>query len=152
MRPYETREKNPYNRRRRDPDSREDLDWANREGNELGYQRTYGEYGSEGRGWVDEPHERNWAHRGEDYTGVRPKKYQRSDMSILDQIGELITWSPDVDGSEITIAVKDGNVIVAGTVPTRMMIYIVDDLVESVGGVKEYDNHLKVQRTSVVES
>lgn len=150
MRAQQTREKNPYNRQQ--ADRRQGAPWGDREGDELGYQKTYGEYGSNARGWVDKPHARNWAHRDNytesypDYSGVGPKNYRRSDESILEHVASLLTWSPDVDASELTIAVKDGNVIIAGTVPDRSMIYLVDDLMEGVHGVKNFDNHVKLSR------
>lgn len=150
MRPRVIRERNPYHQ---DPrDRRVGAPWGVREGDELGYQRAYGEYGSNARGWADRPHARHWAHRDnytetyEDYSGIAPKGYQRPDEIILEHIADRLTWSPAVDATEISISVKDGNVVVAGTVPERSMIYIVDELVESVRGVKDFENHLKVQR------
>lgn len=153
MRASETREKNPYNRSRRDPKSRDqNMSWGNRDGDELGYQKTYGEYGSNARGWVDKPHAKNWARREEyhetyaDYSGIGPKSYQRSDESLLEHISEALTWSPEVDASEITIAVKNGDVILSGTVPEREMIYLVDELMEEIHGIKNIDNHIKLER------
>jgi osmotically-inducible protein OsmY len=150
MRPQETREKNPYHHR--PEDRRAEPPWENREGDELGYQKTYGEYSSNARGWVDRPHPRAATHREAysetypDYSGVGPKNYLRPDENILDHVVELLTWSPDVDASDITIAVKDGIVILAGTVPDRWMIYRVDELMEEVHGVKNFDNHLKLAK------
>lgn len=145
MRPQQTREKNPYHKPPEKPSLGED--WAHREGEELGYQRMYGEYGSNARGWVDRPHEKTWPHR-EHHAGIPPKKYQRSDESIMDHIADVLTYSPDVDATEVTIAVKDGNVILSGTVPERGMIYLVDELLDEVHGIKDFDNHLKVAKKS----
>jgi len=141
MRPHERREKLPT-----------EVDWASREGEELGYQKMYGEYGSNARGWVDRPHAGNWARRDDysgsyetypDYSGIAPRSYQRSDESLLEAISEALTWSPDVDATDITIAVKNGDVILSGTVPDRTMIYIVDELLEEIYGIKNIDNHIK---------
>ena len=152
MRAQQTREKNPYGKPTAEP--KVSAPWGDREGYELGYQRTYGEYGSNARGWNDKPHARNWAHRDNstetypDYSGVGPKNYRRSDESILEHIASMLTWSPDVDASELTIAVKDGNVIIAGTVPDRSMIYLVDDLMDEVHGVQNFDNHVKLAKNT----
>jgi len=142
MRPQTTREKNPYHRDIRD--RRWGADWENREGDELGYQKTYGEYGSDQRGWVDEPHPTKHVRHG--HAGVAPRRFKRSDEMILDHVAEALTWSPDVDARDITIAVRDGDVILSGTVPERDMIFIVDEIMESVHGIRNFDNHLKKRR------
>src|SRR5438132_1649224 len=34
--------------------------WGSKDGNEKGYNRTYGDYGSAARGWADKPHSRSF--------------------------------------------------------------------------------------------
>jgi osmotically-inducible protein OsmY len=108
--------------------------WGSRLGNEAGYNRTYGDYGSAARGWVDRPHE-----------GKGPKGYQRLDESIRAEICETLTRDPDVDASAIEVEVKAGDVLLTGTVPERRMRYWTEEIVDGVFGVKDIENQIKVQ-------
>ena len=76
-----------------------------------------------------------------------PKGYQRRDERIQEDIYELLMQRDDIDSSDVTVDVKDGHVTLDGTVPERWMRYVVDDIAESILGVKEVDNRVRVRRS-----
>lgn len=111
-------------------------DWGTKEGNETGYNRTYGVYGSIARGWVDRPHQ-----------GKGPKNYQRSDESIKEEIIKVLTEAREIDASDIEVDVKEGEVFVTGAVPERKMRYWAEDAIYKVRGVQDVNNQIKVKKS-----
>ena len=76
-----------------------------------------------------------------------PKGFRRSDERILDDIATRLMSRDDIDSSEVTLEVKDAKAKLGGTVPERWMRYAVDDIAESVMGVEDVENNVRVQRT-----
>lgn len=119
-----------------------------------GYTRDDGRlergYHGESEGFFD-PHEesrrRQSGHerRGQHY-GKGPQGYTRSDERIREIVCERLAEHPDIDASGIDIEVQNGEVRMKGTVDDRPMKYEAEETVESIMGVKEVDNQLKVRR------
>jgi hypothetical protein len=82
----------------------------------------------------------------EDYTGRGPKDYRRSDERIREEVSDRLTDDYSVDASDITVQVKDGEVTLSGSVTTREQKRRAEDLAESISGVREVTNSLRVQR------
>lgn len=80
------------------------------------------------------------------YTGRGPKNYKRSDDRILEDVSERLEQSPDLDASEIEVAVENGEVTLKGKVEDRHAKRLAEDLAESVSGVREVHNHLRVEQ------
>jgi osmotically-inducible protein OsmY len=77
-----------------------------------------------------------------------PKPFKRADTRIQDDIAErLMSGVDDIDASEVTINVADGAVTLEGSVPERWMKFALDDIAESVLGVREVQNNLRVHVT-----
>ena len=124
--------------------------------NERERDRNRGMFGYEGegfaRGYADlEGHPtRGWnIGSGADrpsYRGRGPKNYQRSDERIREEVCELLTMDHDVDASEIEVTVREGVVSLEGSVPGRHAKRIAEDLCESVRGVRDVENNLRVTR------
>ena len=55
---------------------------------------------------------------------------------------------PDIDASQVTIDVRNGEVTIEGTVEDRQTKREVEDLVENTMGVKDTMNRLRVQSSS----
>ena len=119
-------------------------------------ERNRGMFGYEGEGFdrgyadVEGSPERGW-NIGRDsdrpsYRGRGPKNYQRSDERIREEVCERLTMDHDVDASEIEVAVSDAVVTLSGTVNERHAKRIAEDLCESVRGVKDVQNNLRVNR------
>jgi hypothetical protein len=80
------------------------------------------------------------------YSGRGPKGWQRSDDRIREDVNERLTDHPDVDASEIEVQVNNGEVTLSGTVEERRAKRLAEDIAESVSGVREVHNQLRVQQ------
>lgn len=79
------------------------------------------------------------------YRGRAPLGYQRSDERLREIICEKLTADTAVDPSDISIDVKNREVVLAGTVKDRAEKYHVEELVDRCGGVRDIDNRLKLR-------
>ena len=113
----------------------------------------YGEYGrggGYGTGFGQGEYERGgWfgasGQRMERFRGVGPRGYQRSDERIRDDVCDLLTDDDEIDASQLTIDVSAGVVVISGTVDSRETKRRAEDVAESVTGVREVQNNLRVQ-------
>jgi hypothetical protein len=80
------------------------------------------------------------------FTGRGPKGWQRSDERIREDINERLTDHPDIDAYEIDVQVKSGDVTLTGSVDDRYAKRLAEDVAESVSGVREVHNQLRVQQ------
>jgi hypothetical protein len=80
------------------------------------------------------------------FAGRGPKGYQRPDNRINEDVCDRLADAPDVDASEIEVTVKNGEVTLSGTVDDRQDKRRAEDLAETVSGVREVHNHLRVGR------
>ena len=98
-------------------------------GGNRGYGRSYGsEMQSEGR-----------------FKGKGPRNYRRADNRIQEDINDRLTDDPDVDASEIDVAVQNGEVTLTGTVDDRQAKRRAEDIAESVSCVTHVENRIKVR-------
>ena len=80
------------------------------------------------------------------YRGKGPKGYRRSDERIKEDISDVFTDDRLLDASEVEVEVLDGEVVLLGTVSDRNAKRRAEDLAESVSGVKNLENRLRVSR------
>lgn len=80
------------------------------------------------------------------YRGRGPKNYQRSDDRIREDVCERLTMDHDVDATGIEVTVREAIVTLDGTVSERHAKRIAEDIAESVGGVRDVQNNLRVTR------
>jgi BON domain len=78
------------------------------------------------------------------YAGRGPKGYRRSDERILEDVCERLTDHPSIDASDISVSVADGDVTLTGRVESRTVKHLAENMVETVSGVKEVHNQLRV--------
>jgi hypothetical protein len=78
------------------------------------------------------------------YVGRGPKGYRRSDERILEEVCERLTAHPSIDATDIEVQVADGDVTLTGRVETRTVKHLTENMVETVSGVKEVHNQLRV--------
>ncbi len=76
-----------------------------------------------------------------------PKGFKRTDERLKDDIAVRLMYRHDIDSSDVILEVKDGKVTLEGTVPERWMRYAIDDIAESVLGVQDVENNVRVRRT-----
>lgn len=97
-------------------------------------QGGYGNY-NRGEGWNQGPH-----------SGRGPQGYQRSNERIQEEVCEALTRHGHVDASGINVRVEQGEVILEGTVTSRREKRLAEEAVESLSGVKDVHNHLRVRQ------
>jgi hypothetical protein len=78
------------------------------------------------------------------YAGRGPKGYRRSDERIQEDICERLTEHPSIDASDIEVTVGDGDVTLTGRVESRAVKHLTEVMVETVSGVKEVHNQLRI--------
>jgi len=78
------------------------------------------------------------------YAGVGPQGYQRSDERIREDVNDRLTDHPDVDASKIDVQVQHCEVTLTGYVDSRRTKRLAEDIAESVRGVKDVHNQLRV--------
>lgn len=125
-------DRNDDNKGRRD----EDRDWWDRASDEV--SSWFGNDEAERRRRMDKmsgPHK-----------GKGPKGYTRSDEKICDEINERLYQDTYLDASEIEVKVTDGEAVLSGTVDSREAKRRAEDIAESIGGVKDVENHIKINR------
>lgn len=75
-----------------------------------------------------------------------PRGYRRTDERIHEDVCEALAENDELDVSEVEVRVQDGEVTLMGTVESRDVRRAVEDIVESVRGVEQVLNQIRVQR------
>jgi len=78
------------------------------------------------------------------HRGRGPRGYARSDERILEDVNERLCDDPIVDATEVEVRCEQGTVTLEGRVPTRWMKHRAEDIADSVSGVKDVDNRIRV--------
>jgi hypothetical protein len=78
------------------------------------------------------------------YRGRGPKGYRRSDERIREDVCDRLTDDEDIDASEIEVTVESGVVTLNGSVDSREAKRRAEDVAETVTGVREVQNHLRL--------
>jgi hypothetical protein len=119
-----------------------------------------GPHGGRGRDWMDRAGDEvsSWfgdeeaarrremdRRRGGHY-GRGPRGYRRSDERITEDINDRLTDDWQLDASDIEISVTDGEVTLSGSVENREDKRRAEDLAESVSGVRDVQNNIRVTR------
>lgn len=76
---------------------------------------------------------------------VGPKGYQRSDARIRDEVCERLARSA-LDVSEVEVVVADGVVTLGGRMGERGQKYRAEEIADTVFGVRDVDNQIRVAR------
>jgi len=76
----------------------------------------------------------------------RISQRRRPDAQLAQELQEILTKDPELDSSEIEVEVEGGAVTLRGVVDSTDARLLAEELVESVTGVREVHNNLKVSR------
>src|SRR5690606_25759303 len=99
-------------------------------------------------GWFsDDDDDDDRRERDYGYRGHGPMGYTRSDERILEDASDALTDDWGVDARQITVSVKDGEITLDGTVPSRRQKRRAEDCVEDLSGVRHVQNNLRVRET-----
>jgi osmotically-inducible protein OsmY len=83
-------------------------------------------------------------HQQPSYRGRGPKGFQRSDDRLRELVSERLADHHDIDASDIEVTVSNGEVTLQGTVDDRRTKRLAEDVAESVSGVRDVHNQLRV--------
>ncbi len=87
----------------------------------------------------------NWNVPGP-HQGRGPRNYQRSNERIREDINDRLTQHGQLDATNIDVRVENGEVWLTGTVDGRRAKRLAEDVADSVTGVKDVHNELKIQQ------
>jgi osmotically-inducible protein OsmY len=102
-----------------------------------------GEDAGRGDGWAAERSDR-------DHRGRGPRGYQRSDDRIREEVCEQLTDDGEVDATEISVQVQDGEVTLTGVVSDRHQKRRAAECAGAVRGVHDVFNQLRVTTSDAV--
>ena len=80
------------------------------------------------------------------YSGKGPKGYQRPDERIKEEVCERLSYHGFIDPSEVDINVEQGEVKISGTCMNRREKRMIEDVVDSVRGVRDVRNELSINQ------
>jgi Flp pilus assembly secretin CpaC len=81
------------------------------------------------------------------HRGKGPKDYKRSEDRIKEDVCDRLSDDDMVDASHIQIQVQGQEVVLTGSVSSREEKRRAEDVVESISGVRNVENRLRVGRT-----
>jgi osmotically-inducible protein OsmY len=111
--------------------------------------------GARGQEGLSFPGERTWGEsqfrreRQEEQRGGGERRIgqrRRPDDVLARELQEILTKDPELDATEIEVEVEGGAVTLRGVVDSTDARLLAEELVESVTGVREVHNNLKVVR------
>lgn len=127
---YGRRSENDFNR---DRGNDRDRNWWDRASDEV--SSWFGDEDAERRRRQD---------RERDNRGRGPRGYQRSDERIKEDINDRLSDDSWVDATEVSVEVNRGEVVLSGTVDNRIEKRRAEDLAESISGVRNVENRIRV--------
>jgi osmotically-inducible protein OsmY len=135
----ENRYRDNQQRRYRDADTdRNERSWWDRTRDEV--SSWFGDDDAERR--RDRDHRSSASHKGKG-----PRGYTRSAERIKEDVCERLSDDPFVDASDIEIRMEDTEVILAGMVHSRQEKRRAEDLVDSISGVTNVQNQLRIAKS-----
>lgn len=97
------------------------------------------ELSGSGRSWSSEDTYSQGLH-----TGKGPKGYRRSEERIREDICDALEAHAHIDASDIEVKVSEGLVTLSGTVDSRQAKRLAEQAVETVRGIKDINNELRI--------
>jgi len=80
------------------------------------------------------------------FSGVGPKNYKRSDTRIEEEVCNVLMKDRNIDASDIEVHVRDGVVLLSGTVDSRMDKIEAEMAIEGIAGVEDIQNEIKLKK------
>ena len=128
-------------------------------GNDYDRDRYDRSEGAEGRGWWDrasdavaswfgddEAEQRRRMDQQREHRGRGPKGYRRSDERIKEDVNDRLSDDYYIDASDVEVSVSNTEVTLTGTVNSREDKRRAEDIAESVSGVTNVENRLRVKQ------
>jgi hypothetical protein len=128
-------------------------------GRSFGSDYMYGRHLGEENAWPGEGREsesswnrgitgrdNTWSWGEGQYSGRGPRGWRRADTRIEDEVHERLSRHGYLDASDIQVEVKDCEVTLKGHVRSKEEKRLAEDVVETVFGVEDVHNKLKVEK------
>ena len=129
--------------RGRDDDDRDGGSWLDRAADQV---RSWFGGEDDGRGRGPREEQRRAYGRGEGkFRGRGPKNYRRTDDRLRDDVCDRLSDNEWLDASDVEVNVVAGEVILTGMVDSRYAKRLAENIAESVSGVSNVQNNLRVQ-------
>jgi BON domain-containing protein/SPW repeat-containing protein len=80
-----------------------------------------------------------------EFRGVGPRGWRRPDEQIMNEICGRMADHPRLDAGEIEVTVTDGEITLQGIVSGRAARRLAEDIADSVSGVRDVTNQLRVR-------
>jgi hypothetical protein len=90
----------------------------------------------------------SWNRQIPDYYGLGPKNWKISDEKLREKVCEVLLHSIEVDASDMEVDVKDRIVNLSGSVASKGMRRVAEDLVGSIPGVEDVFTNLKIMNSN----
>lgn len=149
-------------------DNQELRRWNRQEGAETRGPVDYGRAGGYGRaqGWGQGGYPEREGRRGDEwgagdawryretwvfvgpFAGRGPRNYQRSDDRIREDICDRMAQHGQLDAAGLEVRVASGEVTLSGTVTDRYAKRLAEDIAESVSGVREVHNQVRISSSA----
>lgn len=81
-----------------------------------------------------------------DHRGKGPRNYRRTDARIHEDVCDHLLVDGSVDATDLDVIVKDGVVILEGSVPERAMKRYAEDIALEIPGVNDVENRIRWRR------
>jgi osmotically-inducible protein OsmY len=117
-----------------------------------GYTRPQGMGQRDREGSMENFSRQDYAGGRKSFAGRGPKGYRRADERITEDINEQLTQDHDVDATNISVEVKNGEVTLNGRVTDRESKRRAEEIAENFSGVNEVQNQLRVHREDSQEN
>ena len=83
-----------------------------------------------------------------EHKGKGPRGYQRSEERIKEDVCDRLCDHPAIDATNVNIEVSGTEVVLTGTVSSKDEKRRAEDIAESVSGVRNVENRIRVDNTS----
>jgi osmotically-inducible protein OsmY len=103
----------------------------------------FGDHGAERRRHAYDSRDEGARGTGK-FRGRGPKTYRRSDERIREEINDRLTENEWLDATDVDVSVNSGVVILSGSVDSRYAKRLAEDIADSVSGVINVQNNLRV--------
>jgi BON domain-containing protein/SPW repeat-containing protein len=91
-----------------------------------------------------------WA--GGEHRGRGPRGYRRSDEQIKIEVCDVMSEHPALDATDIEVRITGGEVTLVGAVSSRYAKRLAEDLADSVSGVRDVHNELRIAGRAAAEA
>jgi osmotically-inducible protein OsmY len=78
------------------------------------------------------------------HRGKGPRNYRRSDARIHEDLNDRLYDDPFLNATDIEVTVRDGEVVLSGTVENKQGKRRAEDIAEEVTGVRDVENRLRL--------